>query len=101
MSVNSSQSNLQQFRALTGKHAVPHKSLAKIEEWTSFEQMLQRLHHEGIYIHADQLAEFLLFHGLPVHPRYVPAHLRQKAEQINQNYQGDMAKLIEEQDSPY
>ncbi|HEY9875186.1 MAG TPA: hypothetical protein V6D12_17260 [Candidatus Obscuribacterales bacterium] len=70
------------------------------EHWPTFEEMLQRLHRKGIYIHPDQLAEFLLAHGLPVHLRYVPAHLRQKAILVNENYQGDMACLVEEIDQP-
>lgn len=53
--------------------------------------MLQRLHQEGIYLQAAQLAEFLLSHGLPVDLEYVPPHLQAKARLINQNYQGDMA----------
>lgn len=69
--------------------------------WITFEQMLKRLHQAGIYIHTEQLAEFLLSHGLPVHLRYVPSRLQQRAEQINQNYQGDMAQLVDEWDSPY
>ncbi|MDX2211793.1 MAG: hypothetical protein SFY66_00765 [Oculatellaceae cyanobacterium bins.114] len=81
--------------------SVAHKLPTQNEGWVSFEQMLQRLHKDGIYVHADQLAEFLLLHGLPVHLRYVPARLHEKATQINQNYQGDMAQLIEEWDSPY
>lgn len=71
------------------------------EGWLTFEQMLQRLHKEGIYLHAEQLAEFLLSHGLPVRLEYVPPRLRQKAELINQHYQGDMAQLVEEWDNPY
>jgi hypothetical protein len=63
------------------------------ERWHSFDEILKRLHREGIYIHSDQLAEFLLFHGIPVDLQYVPNHLQQKAEQINQHYQGDLAKL--------
>jgi hypothetical protein len=70
------------------------------KRWPTFEEMLQRLHRQGIYIHCEQLAEFLLAHGLPVHLRYVPAHLRPKAIQINQSYQGDMAHLIEELEPP-
>jgi len=66
--------------------------------WPTFEDILRRLHAEGIYLHPDQLAEFLLCHGLPVHPRYVPERLQQKARQINQHYQGDMARLVEELD---
>jgi hypothetical protein len=68
--------------------------------WVTFEQMLDRLHRAGLYIHPDQLVAFLLAHGLPVHLRYVPDRLRQKAIQINDNYQGDMAQLIEEAE-PY
>jgi len=70
------------------------------EDWPTFEEMLQRLHQTGIYIHPDQLAEFLLAHGLPVHLRYVPKHLQQKALQVNENYQGDMVRLVEEIDHP-
>ncbi|MGP1386163.1 MAG: hypothetical protein ACTS2F_21570 [Thainema sp.] len=65
----------------------PHQS----RDWPTFTNILQRLHDEGIYIHHEQLAEFLLYHGLPVDLRYVPPHLQAKAQQINQNYQGDMA----------
>jgi hypothetical protein len=66
------------------------------ERWPGFEEILSRLHQEGIYIHSDQLAEFLLRHGLPVHLRYVPSSLRDRALFINKHYQGDMAKLVEE-----
>ncbi|MEW6496157.1 MAG: hypothetical protein AB1589_27105 [Cyanobacteriota bacterium] len=76
-------------------------SKLKIDErWPTFEEMLQNLHAKGIYIHPDQLAEFLLAHGLPVHLRYVPVHLRSKAIRVNENYQGDMVKIVEELDSP-
>lgn len=61
----------------------------------NFTEMLQRLHRDGIYIHADQLAEFLLVHGLPVDLCFVPAHLQQKAKLVNANYQGDMARLVD------
>ncbi|MBL1177720.1 hypothetical protein [Pantanalinema sp. GBBB05] len=61
--------------------------------WHSFPQILQRLHQEKILIHPDQLAEFMLMHGLPVDPQYVPQHLQQKAHQINTHYQGDLARL--------
>jgi len=71
-----------------------------IQRWSTFEEILQRLHTAGIYIHSEQLAEFLLEHGLPVHLRYVPPHLRLKARQVNENYQGDMACLIEELEPP-
>jgi hypothetical protein len=68
--------------------------------WHTFEEILDRLHAQGIYIHAEQLAEFLLLHGLPVHLRYVPSRLHQKAHQVNQYYQGDMARLVEEFEPP-
>lgn len=68
--------------------------------WPTFEEILQRLHAQGIYIHSEQLAEFLLAHGLPVHLRYVPAHLRLKAIEVNKNYQGDMVQVIEELEPP-
>ncbi|HEY9709904.1 MAG TPA: hypothetical protein V6D48_16990 [Oculatellaceae cyanobacterium] len=70
------------------------------QRWPTFEDILQRLHTAGIYIHSEQLAEFLLDHGLPVHLRYVPPHLQLKAIQVNENYQGDMACLIEELEPP-
>ena len=70
------------------------------QRWPTFEQILQNLHRQGIYIHSEQLAEFLLAHGLPVHLRYVPAHLRSKAIEVNQNYQGDMVRVIEEMEQP-
>ncbi len=63
------------------------------DQWPTFEEMLKRLHQEGLYLHPDQLAEFLLWHGIPVDLHYVPQHLQPKAQQINQAYQGDMAKL--------
>jgi hypothetical protein len=66
-----------------------------LENWPTFEEILHRLHQEGIYIHSEQLAEFLLTHGLPVHLQYVPSHLQEKARVINENYQGDMARLEE------
>jgi hypothetical protein len=62
-------------------------------DWHSFEAILQRLHREGIYLHPHQLAYFFLTHGLPVDLCYVPAHLQSKAQHINDNYQGDMARL--------
>jgi hypothetical protein len=71
------------------------------EHWPTFEDILQRLHGQGIYIHPEQLAEFLLAHGLPVHLRYVPAHLRLKAIKVNESYQGDMVRVIEELEPPY
>jgi hypothetical protein len=70
------------------------------QRWQTFEEILQRLHKQGIYIHSEQLAEFMLRHGLPVHLRYVPAHLRSKAIEVNQNYQGDMVRQIEELEQP-
>ncbi|NET55953.1 MAG: hypothetical protein F6K47_07220 [Symploca sp. SIO2E6] len=72
------------------------------DQWPTFEELLQRLHREGIYIHAEQLAESLLAQGLPVDLRYVPQHLRAKAIEVNQSYQGNMVRLIkEEQDWDY
>lgn len=71
------------------------------ERWPNFEDILQCLHSEGIFIHPEQLAEFLLAHGLPVHLRYVPAHLRHKAIEVNENYQGDMVRVVEEPEPPY
>ncbi|MGA7937741.1 MAG: hypothetical protein WCA35_29605 [Kovacikia sp.] len=68
--------------------------------WHTFPEIVHRLHREGIYIHPDQLAEFLLRHGLPVDLDYVPNHLRQKAKVINDNYQGDMARAEARQDQP-
>jgi hypothetical protein len=65
------------------------------ERWHTFQDILQRLHNEGIYIHAEQLAEFMVAHGLPVHPSYVPDRLKDKAKLINDHYQGDMARLEE------
>lgn len=70
------------------------------ERWPTFEEILTRLHTQGIYIHSEQLAEFFLAHGLPVHLRYVPSHLRAKALTINQNYQGDLVRVIEELEPP-
>jgi hypothetical protein len=72
-----------------------------VEHWPTFEEILQSLHYQGIYIHSEQLAEFLLAHGLPVHLRYVPMYLRPKAIEINHNYQGDMVRVIEELEPPY
>jgi hypothetical protein len=70
-------------------------------DWHSFEDILQRLHQEGIYIRADQLAEFFVAHGLPVDLLYVPLHLKSKAARINTNYQGDMARLEEKHEQPW
>jgi len=70
------------------------------QNWSTFEEVLEGLHRQGIYIHSEQLAEFLLAHGLPVHLRYVPTHLRRKAIEINENYQGDLVRLIEEPEPP-
>jgi hypothetical protein len=63
------------------------------EPWSSFEEILERLHRKGVYLHAEQLAEFLLMHGLPVDLCYVGDRLRSKAELVNRHYQGDMARL--------
>lgn len=74
----------------------PEKTqLQQCDRWHTFQDILQRLHNEGIYIHAEQLAEFMLVHGLPVHPSYVPDRLKAKAKSINDHYQGDMARLEE------
>lgn len=62
-------------------------------EWHTFQDILQRLHNEGVYIHAEQLAEFMLVHGLPVPPSYVPDRLKEKAQFINEHYRGDLARL--------
>ncbi len=69
--------------------------------WPTFEDILSQFHHDGIYLHPHQLAEFLLRHGLPVNLEYVPPHLTQKAITINSNYQGDMARLEERHDGPW
>jgi hypothetical protein len=63
------------------------------DRWYSFEETLDRLHAAGVYLHSEQLAEFLLTHGLPVDLCYVSDRLRPKAEQINRHYAGDMARL--------
>lgn len=72
-----------------------------MEKWHTFKEILQRLHSEGIYIHPEQLAEFLLAHGLPVDLRYVPQHLQERAKLVNENYQGQIARFSEELDEPY
>jgi hypothetical protein len=82
--------------SLTVESVQDSASIQAQQPWHTFEGILRRLHQEGIYIDADQLAEFLLSHGLPVQLRHVPAHLTQRAIAINQNYRGDMAQLIEE-----
>lgn len=71
------------------------------EKWPTFNQILQGLHAEGIYIHAEQLAEFFIAHGLPVDLRYVPARLKEKAIFINENYQGEMACLKQAQEDEF
>jgi hypothetical protein len=63
------------------------------EPWSSFEEILERLHQSGIFIHAEQLAKFLLMHGLPVDLCYVGDGDRPQAEQVNRHYNGDMARL--------
>ncbi|MBD1999492.1 hypothetical protein H6G00_23245 [Leptolyngbya sp. FACHB-541] len=78
---------------------VPSSTQTQESTWQTFEGILQRLHQEGIYIDAEQLAVFFLSHGLPVHLRYVPDRLKQRAIAINQNYQGDMAQLVDEVES--
>lgn len=63
------------------------------EPWHSFEDILNRLHGEGIYLNAEQLATFFTYHGLPVNLRYVPEALRERAHLINIHYQGDLARI--------
>ncbi|MGB5963806.1 MAG: hypothetical protein WBG73_24440 [Coleofasciculaceae cyanobacterium] len=85
----------------TALNSIQLSSLSQTDErWPTFEEILQALHKQGIYIHSEQLAEFLLAHGLPVHLRYVPSHLRHKALEVNQNYQGDSVQVIEELEHP-
>ena len=97
--LNSSQYDEQSF--LASPDSVPSSVQPQpASKWPTFEQILQRLHRKGIYLHPHQLAEFFLAHGLPVNLRYVPEHLRQRAILVNENYQGDMALLVEETDQP-
>lgn len=74
---------------------------AQKERWHTFEDILQRLHREGILLHPHQLAEFLLRHGLPVDHHYVPQHLQKMATRINDNYQGSMARLEAMHEPPW
>jgi len=69
--------------------------------WHTFEEILFRLHQEGIYLHPAQLAEFFVKHGLPVDLKYVPLRLRQRATQINDNYLGNMARLEAIEELPW
>lgn len=78
-----------------------HSAHPQPEHWHTFEEILQRLHQQGVYVHPEQLAEFLLAHGLPVNLRYVPAHLQQKAIRVNDHYQGDMARLENLAEEPW
>lgn len=71
------------------------------QAWHSFEGILHRLHREGVYLHPHQLAEFMLWHGLPVDLCYVPKHLQHRAKTINDNYQGDMARSESTFQLPY
>lgn len=66
--------------------------------WPTFAEILYNLHKEGFYICAEQLAEFMLLHGLPVDLQYVPLNLQEKAKILNSNYQGDMVRLSEKPD---
>lgn len=66
--------------------------------WPTFAEVLHNLHREGLYIRADQLAKFMILHGLPVDLQYVPADLQEKAKALNANYQGDMVRLSEKPD---
>jgi hypothetical protein len=85
----------------TALNSMQLSSLSQTDErWPTFEEILKALHTQGIYVHSEQLAEFLLAHGLPVHLRYVPSHLRRKALEVNQNYQGDLVQVIEELEPP-
>ncbi len=78
------------------QHATSHAPSR--QHWYGFSNMLKRLHDEGVYLHPEQLAEFLVAHGLPVDPRYAPERLQQKARLINAHYGGDMAALDEDSD---
>jgi hypothetical protein len=80
-------------RFLDESHLPSANCPSEPQPWRTFAEMLLQLHQEKIYIHPNQLAEFLLQHGLPVDLCYVPTHLRQKAQMINDRYQGDMARL--------
>ncbi|MCL6433075.1 MAG: hypothetical protein K6T90_02495 [Leptolyngbyaceae cyanobacterium HOT.MB2.61] len=93
-----SMSNSSSGKSSTAKQSQP---LAQSARWHTFPEILQRLHQERIFIHSDQLAEFMVYHGLPVDLCYVPKHLKQRAKLINENYQGDMARLemVKEQPS--
>ncbi|MDX2231680.1 MAG: hypothetical protein NW220_18745 [Leptolyngbyaceae cyanobacterium bins.349] len=72
---------------------VAQGDIARDRRWHTFEDILWRLHQEGCYVRPEQLAEFFVWHGLPVDLRYVPAQLHQRATQINDNYLGDMVRL--------
>lgn len=67
--------------------------------WPTFAEILYNLHKEGFYICAEQLAEFMLMHGLPVDLEYVPHNLQEKAKILNSNYRGDMAQISEQPDN--
>ena len=76
----------------------PSKNSKPESSWPTFAEILYHLHQERLYICAEQLAEFMLLHGLPVDLQYVPPHLQEKAKQLNANYQGNMAQLTEQPD---
>jgi hypothetical protein len=78
----------------------PECAVYPAEKWQTFPEMLQGLHRAGILLAPEQLAAYLLEHGLPVDLHYVPAHLQEKACLINKHYQGDMARL-EDINDPY
>jgi hypothetical protein len=61
--------------------------------WSTLAEIVYCLHLEGIYIRVEQLAEFMLLHGLPVDLQYVPKRLQEKAKAINANYQGEGAQV--------
>jgi hypothetical protein len=89
--------NLQGIKTCSMKKDLSFDPMPSLQEqpWSSFEEILERLHQAGIYLHSEQLAAFLLMHGLPVDLCYVGDRLRPKAEHINRHYQGDMARLEE------
>ena len=76
----------------------PDRGSNSEEHWPTFAEILYRLHQEGVYIRASDLAAFMLAHGLPVDLQYVPSVLQKKATIVNANYQGDMARLSEQPD---
>jgi len=90
---SSNQSIAPSTSEVASEAVLPPDAPDSIVPWHTFDDMLRRLHREHIYIHPEQLAEFLVRHGLPVDLRYVPQSLQPRAKVINANYQGDMARL--------